>query len=298
VIRVGIVDFDTSHVVQFTKRLNHEGIAEDQWVDGARVVMGCPGTSAILEAEKVQEYARTLREEHNIPLVERPEEMIGKIDAVLIESVDGSVHLERARPFLEAGIPTYVDKPFACSSADARELARLAQERSIPIFSSSSLRYAESVVQFAERREETGAILGCDIHCPSSTHPRNPGLYHYGIHGVEPLYTLMGPGCETVWCVFDEKQEMVCGRWSGGRIGSVRGIRQGRSGYAFTAFCEKKIEHVSIDTGNIYRNLLQQIVPMFATGKAPLEIVETLEIVRFIEAALESKARNGAPVAL
>src|ERR1044071_3063127 len=87
VIRVGIVDFDTSHVVQFTKRLNHEGIAEDQWVDGARVVMGCPGTSAILEAEKVQEYARTLREEHSIPLVERPEEMIGKIDAVLIESV-------------------------------------------------------------------------------------------------------------------------------------------------------------------------------------------------------------------
>jgi hypothetical protein len=208
------------------------------------------------------------------------------------------VHLERARPFLEAGIPTYVDKPFACSSADARELARLAQERGMPIFSSSSLRYAESVVQFAERREETGAIIGCDIHCPSSTHPRNPGLYHYGIHGVEPLYTLMGAGCETVWCVFDEKQEMVCGRWRGGRIGTVRGIREGRTGYAFTAFCEKKIEHVPIATGNIYRNLLQQIVPMFATRKAPLAIAETLEIVRFIEAALESKARNGAPVAL
>jgi virulence factor len=298
VIRVGIVDFDTSHVVQFTKRLNHEGIGEEQWVDGARVVMGCPGRSAILEPEKVQEYARTLREEHNIPLVEHPGDMLGKIDAVLIESVDGSVHLERARPFLEAGLPTFVDKPLACSSADAREMARLAKEHGAPLFSSSSLRYAEDVAQFPERKEETGAILGCDIFCPASTHPRNPGFYHYGIHGVEPLYTLMGAGCKTVWCVFDEKQEVVCGRWSDGRIGTVRGIRTGRSGYAFTAFCEKKLDHVPIGTGTIYRELLKRIVPMFETRKAPLEISETLEIIRFIEAALESKAKDGAPVAL
>jgi predicted dehydrogenase len=298
VIRVGIVDFDTSHVVQFTRRLNHEGIAEDQWVNGAKVGIGCPGTSAILEPERVQEYARTLREEHSIPLVERPEEMIGKIDAVLIESVDGSVHLERARPFLEAGIPTFVDKPFACSSTDAREMARLAKEHRVPLFSSSSLRYAEPVAQFPERREETGAILGCDIYCPASTHPRNPGLFHYGIHGVEPLYTLMGPGCESVWCVFDEKQEVVCGRWRDGRVGTVRGIRQGRSGYAFTAFCEKAIETVPISTGTIYRELLKRIVATFETGKPPLDIQETLEIVRFIEAALESKERDGAAVAL
>jgi virulence factor len=285
-------------VVQFTKRLNHEGIAEDQWVNGARVVMGCPGTSAILESERVQEYARVLKEEHNIKLVERPEEMIGQIDAVLIESVDGSVHLERARPFLEAGLPTFVDKPFACSSKEAREMVRIAQEHGAPIFSSSSLRYAEPVAQFPERREKTGGILGCDIYCPASTHPRNPGLFHYGIHGVEPLFTLMGPGCRTVWCVYDDRQEVVCGRWQDGRIGTVRGIREGRSGYAFTAFCEKAIETVPIDTSTIYRELLKRIVPMFETRKPPLAIEETLEIVRFIEAALESKERNGAPVAL
>jgi hypothetical protein len=101
-----------------------------------------------------------------------------------------------------------------------------------------------------------------------------------------------------VWCVFDEKQEIVSGRWRDGRIGSVRGIRQGRSGYAFTAFCEQAVEHVPISTNTIYRELLKRIVPMFETRKPPLEIQETLEIVRFIEAALESKARNGSPVEL
>ncbi len=46
-IRLGIVDFDTSHAVEFTRRLNHVGIAEDQWVEGARVVAGVPGVSEV-----------------------------------------------------------------------------------------------------------------------------------------------------------------------------------------------------------------------------------------------------------
>ena len=44
-IRLGMLDFDTSHVVAFAQRLNHQGIPQTQWVDGARVVIGCPGTS-------------------------------------------------------------------------------------------------------------------------------------------------------------------------------------------------------------------------------------------------------------
>ena len=43
--RLGILDFDTSHAVEFTKRLNHRDIDKDQWVDGATVVIGCPGES-------------------------------------------------------------------------------------------------------------------------------------------------------------------------------------------------------------------------------------------------------------
>src|SRR3954451_20137295 len=102
-IRLGIVDFDSSHSVEFTKRLNHLNVAEEQWVEGARVVLGCKLPSAIADPARVEAFAKTFSEELGVPLVERPEEMIGKVDAVLIEAVDGSVHLERARPFLEAG---------------------------------------------------------------------------------------------------------------------------------------------------------------------------------------------------
>ncbi|MFQ6096724.1 MAG: Gfo/Idh/MocA family protein [Armatimonadota bacterium] len=295
-IRLGIVDFDTSHVVQFTMRLNHVEIDEEQWVDGAQVVMGCPGTSAILEQERIDEYTEKLRG-FGVELVDRPEDMIGKIDGVLIESVDGSVHRDRALPFLEAGIPTWVDKPFTCSLEHARELADLAAAKGVPLFSSSSLRYGLEVVETVSD-EKIGDIVGAEAYSPASLHPRNPGLFHYGIHAVEPLYALMGPGCEAVWCVFTEGAEVVTGLWKDGRIGCVRGTRAGAHAYGFTAWGEKGVRQSSINAAYIYRELLKKIVETFQTGKSPVDIAETVEIVAFIEAALKSKERGGEKVAL
>ena len=102
-IRLGIVDFDTSHAVEFTKRLNHVDIAEDQWVEGARVVAGVPGESKIAP-ELIPKYAEQMKK-YGVPLFDDPADLFGKVDAVLIESVDGSVHLDRAMPFLEQGHP-------------------------------------------------------------------------------------------------------------------------------------------------------------------------------------------------
>jgi hypothetical protein len=295
--RLGIVDFDTSHVVAFTQRLHHQGVPEEQWVEGAHVLLGCPGASALLPAEKVAEYTRAVQD-LGVRLVERPEEMIGQIDAVLIESNDGTVHLSRARPFLEAGVPTFIDKPFACSFEDAGELARLARARGVPLFSSSSLRYAPEVSAQGERSEEGGALLGLEIWTPGSTNERNPGLFNYGVHGVEPLYALMGTGCEVVSCFGTEGADVATGRWRDGRVAAVRALRAGRTGFGLTAFRERAIESVPISTEFIYRELLRRIVTTFETGKPPIRIEESLEIVAFMEAALQSSRQGGAPVRL
>lgn len=294
-IRLGIVDFDSSHSVEFAKRLNHRIAPEEQWVEGAEVVAGCVLPSAISDQARIDGFVRTFKEELGLPLVDRPEDLLGQIDGVLIEAVDGSVHLERARPFLEVGLPTFVDKPFTCSVADARELIDLAERHNAPLFSTSSLRYAADVTEFVAAAEQNGATLGCDVYCPASTHPRNPGLYHYGIHGVETLFAVMGTGCETVWCVSEEGTDVVTGRWRDGRLGTLRGIRAGAGGYGFTAFTEKRVVPVNIGTQFIYRELLKQIVQLMTTKKSPLDLRETLEITAFMEAALYSSREKGAP---
>ena len=158
-IKLGVLDFDTSHVVEFSRRLNHKGIAEDQWVEGAQVVIGCPGESQIAP-EQVPVYRKQI-EALGIPIVERPEDMIGKVDGMMIESQQGSVHLRRARPFLEAGIPCYIDKPFTCGVADARQLIELAEKQKLPMFSSSSLRYAPELVRIprgSQARQYPGSL--------------------------------------------------------------------------------------------------------------------------------------------
>jgi virulence factor len=290
-IKLGMLDFDTSHVIEFAKRLNHRGIGADQWVDGARVVIGCPGESIIMP-ERIPGYKKQI-EQLGIPLVNRHEEMIGKVDGMLIESQEGGVHWERAKPFLDAGIPCYIDKPFTCGVDDARRLRALAAAKKLPIFSSSSLRYAPELERFvADSRH--GKILGAVAYGPAPLHDRNPGLFHYGIHAVEILYALMGPGCERVTCIHEANVDVATGQWKDGRVATARGIRAGKSDYGCLVFTEQGVREVPIDTRYIYRELLKKIVEMFRTRKSPVDINVTVEIVGFIVAALRSGNNHGA----
>lgn len=291
-IKFGLLDFDTSHAVEFTKRLNHLAIDKEQFVDGGKVVIGCPGESK-LSPERIAGYTDEMKK-LGVPLADKPTDMIGKVDAMLIEAVDGSVHYERARPFLEAGIPCFVDKPFACSVSDARKMIDLAAKKKLPLFSSSSLRFAPELVDFVADQKH-GKILGAISYGPASLHERNPGLFHYGIHAVEVLYTMMGPGCETVTCTADKGADVTTGHWRDGRIASVRGVRAGAADYGAIAFTEKRVAQVPIGTKFIYRELLKKVVETFTTGKPPIDINETLEIVGFIEAAFKSQNNHGMP---
>jgi len=293
-IRLGIVDFDTSHAIEFTKRLNHVGISDDHWVEGARVVAGVPGRSAIAP-EVIPKNLETLKS-YGIAILDDPADLLGKVDAVLIEAVDGSVHLERAMPFLQKGMPTYVDKPFACSLVDARAMVRVAMEKHVPLMSSSSLRYAPEVVSAADPKGPLGPIVGVSTYGPAPTHPRNPGLFHYGIHPVEMLFALMGAGCRRLTCLSEPGAEVVAGAWSDGRIASIRGIRDGKADYGFTVFGSKGVQTQGVSSKYIYRELLKRIVAMFETKELPIDLRETLEIVAFIEAARQSAAAGGAMV--
>ncbi len=296
-LRLGIVDCDASHVYQFARRLNHVDIESEQWVDGARVVVAYPGTSRVTDAARVTEYLLALRSA-GVELVTKPADLFGRVDAVLIESNEGAVHRDRATPFIEAGLPVFVDKPLATTTADARALVDLAACRAVPLISASSLRFASEVRAVATDAEELGPLVGVDVYAPAPLHPLNPGLFHYGVHGVEMLYALLGPGCQDVVCTFHEDGEVVTGRWSDGRIGSLRGIRRGTRGYGLIAYGERAIRPTTGGLENVYRDLLQVIVPVLAGAPSPIGPDELVEIVAFQQPALASRQAAGARVAL
>lgn len=296
-IKVGIIGTDTSHVPAFTKLLNDP--KEPGYIPGARVVAAFKGGSADVESShtRVERFAAEIHDKYGVEIVASIEELLTKVDAVLLESVDGRPHLAQVRPVFKAKKRVFIDKPFAASYADAREIARLSRESGTPFFSSSSLRYANDVVAL-KTKPELGGILGAMAFSPSPTEPHHPDLFWYGIHGVETLYTLMGAGCESVTRTNSAGADVVTGKWKDGRLGTFRGIRDGKQDYGAIAFGAKANAATTPPMKVDYRNLLVEIVKFFQTGVAPIPPEETLEIMAFMEAADLSKARGGAPVAL
>jgi predicted dehydrogenase len=293
--KVGIIGCDTTHVPAFTKLLN-EG--KNPALAGYKVVAAFPGGSDDIPASKNRKdgFVKTLRETYGVEIVGSVEELVKKVDVVLLESVDGRPHLEQASPVIKAKKPLFIDKPVAGSLADAIRIFDLAKEHGSPVFSSSSLRYYPGVVA-VKNDEKLGKIVGCSVHSSCELEPHHPDLFWYGIHGVETLFTIMGTGCESVSRTHTKDTDVVTGTWKDGRIGTYRGLRGGAKGSGGTVYGEKSIAALDMKGGG-YEVLLVEIVKFWKTGQAPVSAEETIELFAFMEAADESKRKDGAPVTL
>ena len=292
VFRLGMIGLDTSHVIAFTKLIN-----EHEQEYGCKVVVGYSGGSPDIEssAGRVQKYTDQLRDEFGLEIVDSIEELCRKVDGVLLESVDGRPHLEQVKPVIAAGKPVFIDKPMGGSLADVIEIFRLAKTSNVPCWSSSSLRFGPSIMGM-RNDPKIGEVRGCDAFSPCSLEPHHPDLYWYGVHGVEILFTIMGPGCESVQRLQTDGYEFVVGKWADGRIGTYRGLKSGKKDYGAMVFGSKGIARSGGYEG--YGHLVKEIVNFFKTGEIPVPAEETIEIFAFMTAADASKAQGGKPVTL
>jgi predicted dehydrogenase len=149
-IRVGIIGTDTSHVTAFTKLLNDK--SDPNHVPGARVVAAFKGGSSDLDdsRNRIDRFTAELKDKWGVVFVNTIEELCEKVDAVLLESVDGRPHLAQVRPVFKAKKRVFIDKPFTASYADAKEIVRLSRESGVPFFGSSSLRWTGGSVRCAD----------------------------------------------------------------------------------------------------------------------------------------------------
>lgn len=290
-LKLGIIGLDTSHAVAFTKILNDPD--NPHHVKGAKVVAAFKGGSPDIPSsrDRVDRYTKTLVEDFGVKLYPTIEAMCGKVDAVLLESVDGRPHLKQAKPVIEAGLPLFIDKPVAGSLKDAIAIFDLVQKRKVPMFTSSSLRFAKGTL--AVREGSIGKVTYCETHSPCSLEPHHPDLFWYGIHGVESLFTVLGPGCISVRRGKTEDGKIkVTGKWTGDRTGVYR---EGK-GFGGKAVGSKGESEVGKFDG--YPPLIREIVTFLKTGDAPVTPEESIAIYAFMEAADESKRRGGEEVSL
>lgn len=291
--RIGIIGLDTSHSLAFTKALNAtEPLLKYK---GFKVIAAYPRGSADIESsvKRIPGYIEEVKK-LGVEIVGSIDELLERVDFILLETNDGRPHLEQALKVLKAGKPMFIDKPVAGSLSDAIAIYQTAKKYKVPIFSSSSLRYMETVQEVVHGK--IGKVVGADTYSPATLEKTHPDLFWYGIHGVEILFAVMGRGCKEIVRIDTINTDIVVGTWNDGRTGTFRGTRTGTHDYGGTAYGEKT--NLVLGPFKGYDNLLDQILVFFNSGKAPVNAEETLEIYTFMEAADESKRNGGKKVQL
>ncbi len=297
VLKLGMVGLDTSHCEAFARMLHDPENAHYQ--PGAAIVALYGGGSEAfsLSHDRVQGFTATLQQITGAPLYDDLAALARDVDAIFLESVDGRQH---AAQFAELAIgkPVFIDKPFATSSADARALIRRANETLTPVMSCSSLRYAAGLAD-ALAAAAGEQIAGCETFGPAPLLDDYPGLFWYGIHAAEMLFAALGPGCWQVQILARPGVDVVVGDWNDGRPGVMRGTRAGAREFGYVVHTDRGVRCGLADaTSATTARLLADILAFFRSGRSPIDLATTFEIIAFLEAAEASRAQGGLPVPL
>ena len=308
-VRIGVLGLDNYQAVAYTQLFNNPKATGD--LAGVRVVAAYAGAASADIPESVESLPKWKADivKLDVKLVDSVEELLRRSDAVMIMSLDGRKHLEQARPGLNAGKPLYIGRPLAASLKDAVAIMRLAKETRTPCWSSSQHRFSPGFIGM-RKHPEVGKVLGCDVYGGCPTEPHHAELYWHAVHGIETLYTIMGPGCVSVRCSSTPYAEAITGTWSDGRVGTFRGIKKGALKYSATVFGDKGVSVAGIYGHGVpvkgvvptndkymgYEGIAVEMAKFFKGGPVPVSAAETLEIFAFMEAAHESKRQKGAAI--
>ena len=294
-IKLGIVGIDTSHAIEFTKHINVE--KDREIFKDFRIVAAYKYGSKSIHSStnRYPRYEAELKG-MGVEMVPSVKDVLAKCDAVLLETNDGREHLRQAREIFASGKPVFIDKPIAHNYFDALQILREARARKAKFFSCSALRWTEKVQ--AARNGKVGEVRGVTYAAPSPLERTHSRFAWYGIHGFEPLVTVLGTGAESVGCVSTENEDLVTVKWRDGRLASLRLMRGAGmwnyTGQAFTT--EKGVTDLGGYEG--YAPMLEEILKFFKTGVVPYPPEETEEIFCIMAAAELSGKQGGRIVKL
>lgn len=219
-------------------------------------------------------------------VVDIPSDVIGSVDGVIIPTDDGDNHLERVRPFIDADVPIFVDKPLATNIPDLSQFIQWQNER-IPIASSSAMRYAPAVDILRDSMTDLGDIRWTT----TATHKT---WKRYGVHTLEPLARLFGPGFDTVTCNHDGDTDVFTITHDSGPTISIGVNYEMRGGFSrITLYGTKSEKTVKInDTYTTFKRQLQSVIDFVRKPSAPPHFIQTIDIMACVIAGRRSARRN------
>ncbi len=223
-------------------------------------------------------------------IVDNMTDMIGKVDAVILARDDGENHLKMTRPFIEAGVPIFIDKPLTDQLEDLREFIRY-YEKDKPIMCCSSMRYARSILELKEKLKVEMNPFGRILTASAVT----PKYWRtYGIHLIEGVYAIMGGGIESVQNIGRDGEEIVHLNFADGRHAVLQTFAR-ISGYGVLVFFGEKDTAFTQDHDAFFqfKNTLVHFIEMLKIDNPPFDWHQTIEMAKIVIAGMISLKEKG-----
>lgn len=283
--RIGLIGSENTHAGAFAKAFYEEADFCDM------IVTAIYGDEERENSEKIQVLFP------GAVIVDRVEDMLGLVDGVMITSRDGKHHFPYAKPFLDAGIPLFVDKPFTVDPAEALALVALAKERNTPLCGGSSLKCCPDVVQLAQLRNELGEKLVTGyVSAPLVPDSPYSGFFFYASHMVEMCLTVFGWRPEAVTAVQKKGRINTLFHYPDADVVCAHTTGCGRY-FIEVAGCPNILEAKDIDLTPAYRLEAEEFVQMMRTGNMPYSYEQLTEPV-FCMNAIKESYETGKTVAI
>lgn len=225
-------------------------------------------------------------------VVARPEDVIGQVDAVVIATDDGNDHVRRARPFVEAGLPVFIDKPLATNLDDLRQFVAWQRAGKV-LLSTSGMRYAPELRLDAEQQAQIG-----DLRWITSFTCKT--WERYGIHALEAVYPLLGPGFVSVQTQAQDGSDLVHLRHASGVQITLAAIHDayGSFGAVHLYGTRGQLALRLTDTYHAFRGQLVAFVDLLRSGRPPFAFSQTVELMAILIAGIQSREQDGRRIEL
>jgi predicted dehydrogenase len=287
-IRLGAIGVDSSHLPEFSRRIAERGGAG---LTRCRVTAYWTDDRHDMPADEVASWVADT-EALGVKKHDDLEAMLDQVDGVLVLSVDGHKHLDHASPALRRGLTTYIDKPLTCDAEEAQQILDLARRHDAPCYSASSLRFASEVGQISSAG--LGELVAIDAYGPGELHELMPGVLFYGVHCIEMVDAIWGPGVAAVSARHAEDRDLLQLRYHDGRTACLRLERAGSYDFGATVHGRDGVHSFRVDFATVYDRLVEAMTDFFEYGKVPVSLEHIVENVATMTAANRSIEQGGA----
>ena len=225
-------------------------------------------------------------------IVSKPTDVIGKVDAVLVATDIGSEHVERCQPFIEANVPIFVDKPLCDNLSDLAIFQKWIDDGK-NFISSSAMRYCKEYEPYHQSTHELGDLRYANVTMAKSWEK-------YGIHALETIYPIVGPGFETIQNIGNKERNIVHLKHSKGIDINIANVHDMLGGFGLISLVGTKsgIQIKSNDTFYAFKKQLESYVHYLRTGIKPVPWEETKELMKLVAAGIKSREEGGIKINL